>query len=391
MLESSVQGVLALVRAALTGEAQPLPADFDLEDAYEPIIKHNIAVMALEGAVLCGLDKQLPTMQKLFVRAFRDMGIVEQQDRAAKALFAALEAEGVDFMPVKGALLRDLYPKRGYRSMGDMDVLIREEQHARIRKILQELGYEDKGVDEHCFMWRHKAFLLELHKTLIPVYNKDYYAYFGSGWKCAQATQTSRHRMSAENEYIYVFTHLAKHYRGGGVGIRQMCDLWLLRGARTDMDDALVRRELGKLELLEFHDAILQTLNAWFGSGQHDARTAFISKVIYESGAFGQPSMKTISDGARLAGERKADDSLGRRNLLQHIFPTRSGMELRFPVLKKAPVLLPFLWLYRGVRIMTVERYKVEKVRRVSQVYTREDVGAYQEALEYVGLRFRNK
>lgn len=391
-MDSQVRGVIALVRAALTGEGQPLPADFDLEQAYEPIVQHNIAVMALEGAVLCGLDKKLPVMQKLFVRAFRDIGRVEAQDRASEKLFAAFEEAGMDFMPVKGALLRGLYPKREYRSMGDMDVLIRLEQYEKIRPILLGQGYDIVDEkDDHCFVWRNQAFLLELHKYLIPLRNKDYYAYFGTGWNLAVPTNTSRFAMSDEYQYIYVFTHLAKHYRDGGVGIRQMCDLWLLRKALPKLDENCVRAELEKLKLLEFYDHIRRTLHCWFEGGEGDEMVGFISEVIYESGAFGQPSAKTLSDGARLAGEKRANDMLGCKNMLMHIFPSMMAMKKLFPILEKAPVLLPVMWVYRGVRILTLERYKITRVKKTSQAYGREAVSAHQEALEYVGLKFRNK
>lgn len=391
MVDCQVQGVLALVRAALTGKAQPLPADFDLEGAYEAIIKHNIAVMALEGAVLCGIDKKLPAMQKLFLQAFQAIGRVEAQDRAARELFAAFEAEGIDFMPVKGALLRGLYPKREYRSMGDMDVLIRVEQYDRIRGVMKRLGFTGGEETDHELIWQKEAFLVELHKHLIPSYNEDYYKYYDSGWKLARATETSRFVMSDEDHYLFVFAHFAKHYRDGGVGIRQMCDLWLMRRAQADMDADYLRRELDKLQLWEFHENIMQTLRFWFEDGCAGEKEEFITNVVYQSGAFGRIEEHMLAQGARMAGAKDAFASVRYKNLMQRLFLPPKDMKHKYPVLKRMPVLMPIMWVYRICYISLFETKKVIRVQKSFQAQKRDSVGEYQHLLDYVGLRFRKK
>lgn len=391
MLDHQVQGVLALVRAALTGEARALPADFDLEAALEPISKHNIAVMALEGAVRCGLDKKLPAMQKLFVSAFQAIGRVEAQDRIAGELFAAFEAEGIDFMPVKGALLRGMYPKREYRSMGDMDVLIRVEQYERIRQIMLDQGFSAGEENDHVYVWRKDALMLELHKHLISLEDVDYYDYFGNGWRLAHSGEGSGHMMSDEDHYLYVVTHFAKHYRGGGVGIRQMCDLWLMRRAQAGMDEAYVCRELEKLTLYEFYENIVQTLKVWFEDGCASEKTDYISNVIYQSGAFGKKGSYLLSEGARLAGDKEASRWLRYKYLFRRAFLPLKDMQLRYPLLKKYPILLPMMWIYRGMHILGWEKEKVSKVEETFHIYNEADVKDYQRSLEYVGLRFRGK
>lgn len=39
----------------------------------------------------------------------------------------AFDAGGIDYMPLKGSILKDLYPRHEMRMMGDADILIRME------------------------------------------------------------------------------------------------------------------------------------------------------------------------------------------------------------------------------------------------------------------------
>jgi len=387
-MDSQVQGVIALVRAALTGERQPLPADFDLEKAYEPIIQHNIAVMALEGAYLCGLDKKLPAMQKLFMRAFRDIRRVEVQDKAAAALFSAFEQAGIEFMPVKGALLRGLYPKREYRSMGDMDVLIRLEQYEKVKGLLAELGYTGGKETDHELNWYSDAMMLELHKHLIPSCNKKYYGYFGTGWDLARATGSSRFSLSDEDHYLYVFVHFAKHYREGGVGIRQMCDLWLMKQAQPGLDEAHIRSALKKLDLLEFYQNILRTLECWFADAQPNEKNSFISDVIFRSGAFGQEFERTMALGARISGQKEAGTLVRYQNAMRRLFMAPGDMKIKYPVLQKWMILLPVMWIYRIISIAILEPQKIKKETRRFRMLEQESVSAYQRTLDFVGLKY---
>jgi len=391
MLDSQVQGVLVLVRAALTGEVRPLPEDFDLEKAYDAILKHNIAVMALEGAVKCGLPKSDPTVRKLFAAAFRAIACVEAQDRAAAQVFAAFEAAGIDFMPVKGALLRDLYPKREYRSMGDMDVLVRLEQYDRIREIMVGLGFDAKYESDHELVWKRKDLFLELHKHLIPSYNIDYYSYFGDGWQLAQNTGTSRHGMREEDHFIFVFAHFAKHYRDGGVGMRQMCDLWLMRQAYPDMDEAYIRTELKKLELLAFHDYVMQTLDVWFGAGKHDAHTELITQMVFDSGCFGTRVSHALAAGVRLESVGDTVKTARYKNIARSIFLPLQDMQMQYPVLKQLPVLLPVMWVCRWLRVAVKTPRKIRRQIERFRMMQEEDVLAYRDALVFVGLKYGKK
>ena len=182
------------------------------------------------------------------------------------AIFDELIENKIRYMPLKGSVLKLLYPKPEMRTMSDIDILIRTEQYAKIKKIMRALGYREGTESDHELHWSKLDVHIELHKCLIPSYNEDYYVYFGDGWQRARlcAAGSSRYQMTPEDEFIYLFCHFAKHYRDGGIGIKHLADLWVYRRHYPNLDEAYLRAELEKLSLAVFYDNITATCAFWF-------------------------------------------------------------------------------------------------------------------------------
>lgn len=83
--------------------------------------------------------------------------------------------------------------------MGDANILIRVEQYDKMVPIMESVGFTAVLESDHEPIWKFVAFYLELHKCLIPTYNKDYYAYFGNGWKLTKVRQSGHNSMMAED------------------------------------------------------------------------------------------------------------------------------------------------------------------------------------------------
>lgn len=385
------QGILTLLRCAVTGEALALPDGFDWEAAQPYIRQHQIGALIFEGAVNCGVDKTLPQMQRLFQLYCKNLMVSEGQMRAVDRLYEAFEQAGVDYMPVKGCNMKRRYPKPELRTMGDADILIKLEQYGRIRPIMKDLGYEEVLESDHELIWRTKFLELELHKRLIPSYNKDYFRYFGDGWQLAKVHNGTRWAMTPEDEYIYLFTHFAKHYRDGGIGLRHVLDLWVYERSVPALDEDYVEQELNKLQLLEFRQNISRLIKNWFCGEEMDEKTAFISEFVFDSGSWGSKANKEAASGARDtrdAGSVCKGKILRTRKIL---FPPVLGMKQKYPVLRKVPALLPVFWVVRWVEILLFRReridYQMDKLQRRSA----DQIETYQQALNYVGLDFHFK
>lgn len=387
-MDALQQGIVTLIRGSLTGEQLALPERFDLETAYSQIVRHGIVALAYDGAVKCGVDKKLPVMQKLFHGYCRCLQRSEAQLRAIERICVAFDEAGIDYMPLKGCNLKMLYPKPELRVMGDADILVRTAQYIQIRPVMQVLGYEEQLESNHELIWNSRDLHLELHKRLIPSYNEDYYRYFGDGWRLAKRQKGTRYAMTQEDEYIYIFTHFAKHYRDGGIGCRHVTDLWVYRRACSQMDEQYIAAELDKLQLLEFERNIRRLTEVWFEDRGSDEKTDFIADFIFRSGSWGSAEAHTVSAGVKSASEAGSVTGGRARRVLQAAFPSAEALQNRYPVLRKYPALLPAIWPVRMITAALFRRDNIRKQRETIACATVEKIESYQQALNYVGLDF---
>ena len=388
-MNSTQRGILLLLKSAVTGERYELPGDFSLEAALPVIKKHHLDTLAYQGGSNCGLEEMSPDMLPLLQSYCKHMMRSEGQMAAIAALYAAFDENGIDYLPLKGCNMKSRYPRPELRIMGDADILVRTGQYDRIRPLVEGLGFTFKVESDHEYVWRSPALMLELHKRLIPSYNRDYYACFGDGWRLAKPAEGTRYTMTPEDEYIYIFTHFAKHYRDGGIGCRHVLDLWVYLRCFPELDDGYVRRELGKLRLLEFHGNIRRLLESWFEDGAADDRTAMMTDFIFDSGSWGKWESHILSAGMKNRAEAGSARGGRMRSVIKTLFPAGRDMALRYTVLEKAPWLLPVMWPVRWVDALLFRRDRVRQKREALRSATTKKIDAYQQAMNYVGLEFR--
>lgn len=389
-MDNQQRGLIALIKSALTERKEPLPEDFSLEAAAETARKHQILPLFYYGALNCGLPSDHPVLSGLFLNLCRLTARSEQQTRQIEAVFASFEKGKIDYMPLKGTLLKAMYPKSEMRTMGDADLLIRVEQYEAIRPLMQELGYTEVLESDHEFVWRNAATMIELHKRLIPSYNKDYYAYFGDGWRLGHPVSegSTRYEMTPEDEFIYLFTHFAKHYRDAGIGIKHLIDFRVFRQHHPELNEEYLSRELKKLQLWEFYENAMRTLDMWFGDAEADEVTDFITQIIFNSGVYGTHEAHILSAALKTT---KTTGSVGKtraKKILPLVFLPYPAMCERYPILTKLPFLLPIFWVVRWIEVLLFKRNRYKAQKKDWDVMSVDRIEGYQQALNFVGLDF---
>lgn len=383
------RGVIELVRASLTKEKAEIGSDFDWDAAYRIGCRHDIVPMLCYGIAASGIQPPEEIRRKLRLMAIKCTVLDRNQRAELEKIEQSFQAQGIDYLPLKGMVMKLRYPRSELRTMGDADILIREEQYADIRIIMGKLGFSEILESDHELVWDKPGLLhLELHKRLIPSYNKDYYAYYGDGWKLAQKTESTRYAMRAEDEFIYLFTHYAKHFRDGGVGIRQMADLFVFLRTYSELDFQYIETELGKLSLDVFYRNTRATLSAWFEKGADMDMTDFITDKIFCSGSFGTSEEGNLSGGVRAAATEKPERVRWHKGI-QLIFPSVKALSRKYPVLKRCKLLLPFVWVYRWVTVLLFRRGNIRRNFDRINALTAENIRGYQAELKYVGLDFK--
>ena len=373
------KGLITLLKSAVTQEALELPQGFDLQEAYPLIQRHHMPTLIYDGAVRCGIDRKSETMGKLFQSYFRAMRISEKQMVQVQRIFDSFDREGIDYMPLKGCKMKALYPKPELRQMGDADILIRVEQYDRIVPVMESLGFTASGESDHELIWKHDDLYLELHKRVMPAGQQ-------SGWEWAVRREGTCYSMGPEDEFVYLFTHFAKHYRNGGIGCRHVVDLWVYLRSHPELKEAEVLAQLEQTGLLEFYENIRRLIAAWFENGPLDEKTDFITQYIFCSGSWGTMESAAVARAVRYA---EPDSGDGKWSYLRRtLFPSVEGLHFkyRYPFLKRAPFLLPVAWIIRLFDKLIHEPVAFRRQKKNLQSMTQEKIDSAQQALDYVGL-----
>lgn len=384
-MDMTQKGVIALLKSALTGEKVLLPEGFDLAAAIRTVASHQIGTMAYEGAIRCGIPSDDPAMQRLFQYYCKAVQVSARQKRELDKVFAAFEKNGIDYLPLKGSALRELYPKQEFRLMGDADVLIRMEQYEQIAPVMEKVGFRKGGGDEHELIWANDALELELHRYLFASKYEDLYAFFGDGWSMAKQCAGTRHAMTPEDTFIYVFAHFTKHFQNAGIGCRQLIDLWVFLRAHPELDELYIRSELEKLQLNAFYQNVRRTVAVWFEDGAADDVTEMITEIIFNNGSWGTSQNLALSRSAR---DTRHDRLIGneRVNYFLKAMPDKKRLRRTYPVLERMPWLTPVMWLHFVIRKALFTKGTLRRVKRDVSVLTKDNVDSHRQMLEFVGL-----
>lgn len=389
-MNATHQGIITLLKSAITGQSYALPQDFDLARASAMVRAHHMSTLIYAGALNCGISAEHAEMKKLFQYYCQAQLISERQMRELDRLYDAFEKNGLDYMPMKGSILKALYPRPEMRLMGDADILIRQEQYDRIVPIVEQLGFKGGDACGHHYVWEKKTLSLELHHMMVPVEYRIMHAYYGTGWKDAHPAGGRRYAMSAEDTFIFLLSHFAKHFRGGGIGCRHVVDLWVYLRANPSLDEKRLLKRLDELHLQRFYHNIRKLIQVWFEDAAPDETTECLTEYIMRNGSWGNATGILLSAVVR-EQQNPRSSMLGARLSLasKWIYPGAHTMRLEYPILKTRPALLP---LYACMRFFKkITSLKVLKRKTAGfLLLNKQNIDQHQQMLDYFGLEEEN-
>ncbi len=378
---------LQILKSALENTNYNLSETYNFEQCLRIAKKHRITTMFYYGLINSGVSPQDPKVQTLFDSACRDVVTNERQKYEMSRIIAAFDEHKIDYMLLKGAELKAIYPKPEMRPMGDIDVLIKTAQYKQIKPIMESFGFKEFGESNHEYIWKKSSCLIELHKFLIPSYNTDYFSYYGNGWKLAKKTVGTRYSLSKEDNLIYLFTHFSKHYRDSGIGLRHIIDIWVYITNNPDLDNDYVYSQLKRLKLDEFYNNIIATLKYWFRDEPSNNITEFITEFIFNNGVYGTKHTHILAMALRDKKAKKSLTGIRFKKVYHSIFVSYKGMCKLYPVLIKWPVLLPFYWVAHLFKRIFLKN-KLKTYGSDFALLNEKNITEYENALKFVGLDF---
>jgi hypothetical protein len=182
----------------------------------------------------------LPFLKKVFS--------LEQRNHAMNMFIGSIVKKmanaGIFATLVKGQGVAQCYERPLWRSSGDIDFFLSDENYEKAKALLVPLAskVEEEFVREKHLGMTIDSWVVELHGTLyggpssriekeLDDIKRD--TFIGGNVRAWQNEDVSVFMLSVENDVFYIFTHILQHFYKGGIGLRQICDwcrlLWTYR------------------------------------------------------------------------------------------------------------------------------------------------------------------
>lgn len=259
------EAFFALVKAGLwEKDVQLSPfGNIDYNEVYRLAEEQSVV-----GLVAAGLEKltdvKIPQMIALtFVGSSLQL---EQRNTAMNEFVAKLvdkmRAAGIYTLLLKGQGVAQCYERPLWRASGDVDLFLSDDNYNSAKNLLAPIASvveKEYDREKHLGM-TVDGFVVELHGTLYcrlsskiekgldDIKKSVFLEGKVRSWMC-DGTQVFL--LKADEDVVYVFTHILQHFFKEGVGLRQICD-WtrLLWTYRNSLNHNLLKSRLLKMGLM---------------------------------------------------------------------------------------------------------------------------------------------
>jgi hypothetical protein len=269
----------------------------------------------------------------------------------------ALDRAGIDHLILKGSFIRRYYPRPEQRTSCDIDIFVRDADLDAATSVMTDaLGYRfDIRTPHDIAYYSPSKVHIELHFDLIEN-DERIREVLSRVWDYSypDGEDTCGHVMTNEMFMVYHFAHTAKHFAGGGCGVRPFIDLWIAEN-KMGFDKKIVFSMLRECGLDKFAEAAISLSEVWLSHKKHSEITAAMEEYILGSAIYGTMENRVTIQHAKRGGKF--------RYMLGRIFMPYAKLKKIYPNLEKYPILLPFYQVKRWCRYVSrrgTSRAKIE-------------------------------
>ena len=309
-------------------------------------------------------------------RNYQLMILTSNQENEYQAISKLFDDNNIDYVPLKGTYMKHFYPAIDMRLMGDIDILIHEEQRDLVTKLLTENGYEleDNSHSAHHDIYNYGKYgHFEIHFRLLDQINEKRDNIDKMVWN-----HTSNHRFDNEFNIVYLLAHYANHFIHGGASYKSMLDIGLLL-YKENIDYEKLKELLLETDLYNFYNNVVSLLNYSFNLSLHayenklsDDEIEELINFLFVCGDFGFGD-ENDSEKVRVVYEMSKKKKVTIFSKLWYIIkqvciPYRTFKHLS-KVIKYCPILLPFGWVVRLLKFLIFKRKRAkEKLSGINKV-----------------------
>lgn len=269
--EKDIEAFFALVRAGLWADgnvnlnlkdSHVLFKDVDWEEVYNFASEQSVVGLVAAGLEDLSENVNLNVPLEMKLQIIGEALQIEQRNKEMNAFIADLIAKmrtaGIYTLLVKGQGIAQCYERPLWRTNGDVDFFMSDENYQKAKGHLQPLAssIEQEGAYKKHLGMIIKEWDVELHgslrcglsaksdKVLDEILRDTFYIGNVRSWDNGG---TQIFMLSAENDAYYVFAHFLSHFYKGGIGLRQICDwcrlLWKYKDTiQTDKLESYIKK-----------------------------------------------------------------------------------------------------------------------------------------------------
>lgn len=331
-----VEFFFLLLRAAITDIPVEIPEDIDqylndimplarAQDVYQ-LIYHEIKKN----------HKSMPPGAE--IHAIGEVYRYTQNEFTFNTAKQVLDAAGIPYVPLKGAVIKDIYPAQWMRSSCDLDILVKEKDLEKAVSALVARGFTtDYKREYHDVSLYYSRAHLELHYSIcenIPRIDRT----LSRVWDHVEQLSEFEFREKPAFFAFHIIAHMLYHFLRGGCNVKQFVDFWLLRQNKTyEEKDILPYLRHSKLE--HYYKVICNTVDVWFGGKPATELTERIKSEVLCGGLDRKKDFSDVISIFMSGGILPY--------LISSTFIPLREMRWYYPVLRKHPLLLPLYYCKR--------------------------------------------
>lgn len=255
----------SLLKAGLWEQSVRLSpySSIDFDELYKLAEEQSVVGLlaaGLEHVEDMALAKQqvLPFMKQVFALENRN----ESMNGFIATIVEKMSVEGILTLLVKGQGIAQCYERPSWRSAGDIDFLLSEENYSKAKGFLLPLAssIEEEDVVRRHFGMTIGSWNVELHGALhcdlsghindqtdtilSELFEKGDFRIWHNGG-------VDVYLPGVNEDAVFVFTHILHHFFYGGIGLRQLCD-WarLLWTYRDTIDRTLLEKRITQMNIM---------------------------------------------------------------------------------------------------------------------------------------------
>lgn len=351
--------ILQLLSKALFGREAEVQTQDWLEVLKE---SQNQAVVQLVDSVL---DKSLLSPEE--AKAWKQVASADIANNIRVGHNHSLLHQWMGDIPyviLKGAASASYYPTPAYRSMGDVDFLVKEDDLERAGKVLAEHGLKpwDQEHISH-IVYRGPRMHYEMHfnlagtphgtaGNLVREYTKGIF-------KEAQEKEVVNGIAMLPSPFhhgLILLLHTCHHLTGEGFGLRHLCDWAVFENSFSDAEFCeLFENKLKAIGLWRFAQILTRVSIKFLGADEKmwveadDELVDSLMEDILTGGNFGKKDGERSNQAYFISSRGK--NGVGKTSIgMQFFISLNNVVYTRWPFAKKWKVALPIGWVYFGIK-----------------------------------------